>query len=76
MVVTIGLAFTVEPMVALKPAAGAQLYVVAPLAVTLVPPPPEQIVAEVGLNVTVGVGFTVTTTTAVPEQVPVVPVTV
>jgi hypothetical protein len=38
--------------------------------------PPEHRVADVGLNVTVGVGFTVTITTAVLEQVPVVPVTV
>ena len=76
MVVPTGFAVTVVPVVALNPAAGAQLYVVAPLAVKVVPAPPEHKVAELGLTITVGVGFTVMVTTAILLQLPVVPVTV
>jgi hypothetical protein len=62
-------------LVALKPAAGDHVYVVAPLAVkfTLFP---EQMVADTGATVTVGVGFTVILIVFVLAQVPTVPVTV
>jgi hypothetical protein len=49
--------------------------VVAPDAVIEVEAP-EQIVPETGVTVTVGVGLTVMVRVAVPEQLPVVPVTV
>jgi hypothetical protein len=75
-VVVAGLAVTVAPTVALKPVAGAQLYVAAPLAVKLVPPPPEHMFAEVGVTLTVGAVFTVIVTVCVPLQGPFIPVTV
>jgi len=75
-VLTAGLAVTDEPVVALSPAAGAQVYVLAPLAVRFVPAPPVHMLAAAGVTVTVGVGFTVTTTVAMLEQLPFVPVTV
>jgi hypothetical protein len=63
-VVVVGFAVTVAPVVADKPVAGLQVYVVAPLAVSNVLLP-LQIVAVVGETVTVGFGFTVTITVAV-----------
>lgn len=62
-------------MLELRPAAGVQLYEVAPLAKspTLLP---EHIVADGGATVTVGVGLTVTCTVCVALQPLVVPVTV
>jgi len=74
--VAIGFAVTVVPVTALSPAAGAQLYVLAPLAVKVVPGPPEHKLADVGFTLTVGVGFTVMVITAILLQLPVVPVTV
>ena len=61
-VVAAGLAETEVPVVALKPVAGAHVQVDAPLAVN-VPAIPEQIV--IGVQETVGKGFTVTITVAV-----------
>jgi hypothetical protein len=61
-VVAAGFAETEVPVVALKPAAAAHEYVEAPEAVS-VPAMPEQIV--IGGTVTVGKGFTVTTTVVV-----------
>jgi hypothetical protein len=73
--VLVGDAVTVAPVVALKPVAGDQLYVVAPLAVSTALPP-EQKVAEEGEILTDGEAFTVTVTVEMPVQPPVVPVTV
>lgn len=61
-VVAVGHAFTLEPVVALSAVLGVQVYVLAPLAVS-VAQLPWQIVA--GGTVIVGVGFTVTVTTCV-----------
>jgi hypothetical protein len=73
-VVVVGLADTLEPVVALRFVFGDQAYVVAPLAVNVVELP-EHIVGGAE-RVTVGVAFTVTTTVAVAlAQPPVVPVT-
>jgi hypothetical protein len=75
-VVVVGFAVTVAPVVEDKPVAGLQLNVVAPLAVseTLLP---VHIVAEEGDTVIVGCGFTVTVTVAVfVHPFPSVPVTV
>jgi hypothetical protein len=55
-----GFAFTLAPVVALKFVFGDHVYVVAPLAVKVVELP-EHIVGGAD-RVTVGVGFTVTTT--------------
>ena len=72
----VGFAVTVAPVVADKPVAGLQLYVVAPFAVRDVLSP-LQIVAVAGVIVTVGLGFTVTVTVAVfVHPFPSVPVTV
>jgi len=68
-----GFAVTVDPVVALNPVEGVQLYVVPPEAVSVVEVP-EQMVAE--LTVTVGLGLTVTAEVLSSEQLPVVPVTV
>lgn len=68
-----GLAKTVLPEVPLKPVPGLQVYVLAPLAVS-VAVPPGQIVAL--LTVTVGVGVTVTETVALLLQPLADPVTV
>ena len=66
---TVGLAVTDAPVVALSPVAGDQLYVVAPAAVNVIEDP-LQMVGE--LTVTVGVGVTVTViTTGALVQVPV-----
>ena len=74
--VVVGFAVTVAPVVADKPVAGLQEYVVAPLAVNDVLLP-LQIVAVVGDTVTVGFGFTVIATVAVlVHPFPSVPVTV
>jgi hypothetical protein len=66
-VVTVGEAETVAPVVALNPVAGAQAYVLAPLAVMLTELP-LQIVGAAGFLVTVGKGFTVTVTVVVFVQ--------
>jgi hypothetical protein len=68
-----GLAVTTEPLVLLKPVAGLQVYVPAPLAVK-VALPPEQMVAE--LTLTVGLGVMVTVEVFASVQPLVVPVTV
>ena len=74
--VVAGFAITVAPVVADKPVAGLQVYVVAPLAVSDVLLP-LQTVAVVGETVTVGFGFTVTVTVTVFVQpFPSVPVIV
>ena len=52
-VVIVGLAITIEPVVALRPVPGEKLYVMAPLAVS-VTELPEQIVGDDGLTITVG----------------------
>lgn len=74
-VVTVGVAVTVAPVLALKPAAGDQEYVTAPLAVKLVGLP-EQTEAEVGLTVTVGVALTVIAMVWVELHDPFTPLTV
>jgi len=63
-VVVVGVAVTVAPVVEDKPVAGLQLYVVAPLAVseTLLP---IHNAADEGVTMTVGVGFTVIIAVAV-----------
>lgn len=60
-----GLAVTVEPVVADRPVPGVHVYVLAPPAVS-VALPPTQIVAL--LTVTVGLGLTVTVDVAVVVQ--------
>ena len=72
-VVTVGFAVTVEPVVALNPVDGDHEYVAAPVAVR-VPLKPMQIV--IGLTVTNGKGETVTRATAVVVPHVLVPVTV
>jgi hypothetical protein len=74
-VVTEGEAVTEAPVVALRPAAGAQVYVVAPLAVTN-EPVPLHIVSDAGAIVTVGEGFTFITLVTASVQPTFVPVTV
>jgi hypothetical protein len=66
-VVVVGLAVTTAPVVPDKPVPGAQLYVLAPLAVrtTLLP---EHIEGADGLISTIGLAFTVTVTVVVPVQ--------
>jgi len=66
-VVTVGLAVTEAPVVALSPVAGAQVYVLAPLAV-MITDPPAQIAGALGVLVTVGSGLTVTVTVVVLLQ--------
>ena len=71
-VVAAGFAVTLAPVVALKPVAGDQVYVLAPLAVSDVEFPSQMEGAE-GETETAGEGFTVTVTVAVlvhPELVP------
>ena len=63
--VTVGLAVTVEPVVADNPVPGLHVYVLAPLALSAALPP-MQIVAA--LTVTVGLGLTVTVDVAVVVQ--------
>lgn len=75
-VVTVGLAVTTDPVVALNPVPGLQLYDVAPPAVRLAFVP-EHIVVE--LTLTVGVAFTVTVDDVMelhPFAVPVIVYTV
>ena len=74
-VVTDGNAVTINPTVLLKPVAGAHVYVFAPLAV-IVKLSPVHRLEDGGVNVIVGVGFTVTSTVAVLTHAPAVPVTV
>lgn len=74
-VVVVGEAVTVAPVVPLNPVAGDQLYVLAPLAVK-VALLPAHMVTLAGVTETVGTVFTVTTTVVDPEHPPVVPVTV
>ena len=71
----VGDAVTDAPVVALKLAPGAQVYVFAPLAVSTCVDP-EQIVADAGEILTVGTGLTVTKTVWVSVHPPEVPVTV
>ena len=73
-VVEVGDAVTVEPVVLLSPVAGDQEYVVAPLAVSIADCP-TQIAGGVG-TVTTGSGLTVTVTCAVAVHPFKVPVTV
>lgn len=73
--VTLGNAVTTTVLLALNVAGGAQVYVIAPLAVNTTLSP-EQILGAGGITVILGVGFTVTTTIAVVTQAPFVPVTV
>jgi len=74
-VVEPGVAVTFESVVALKPVAGLQLYVVAPLAVKpiLLPWHTDGVG---GVTVTVGVGLTVTVTVVESAHVPLEPTTV
>ena len=75
-VVIVGVAVTVAPVVALNAVAGLQVYVVAPLAVSPVEDP-LQIDGAAGVTVTVGPAETVTTTVEVFVQpCALVPVTV
>ena len=66
-VVTEGDAVTLAPVVAERPAAGPHAYVDAPVAEIAMPGPPEQNVAEVGVTLTAGSGFTVSATVVVKE---------
>jgi hypothetical protein len=66
-VVTVGVAVTVPPVVALSPVPGLQLYVLAPLAFREVEPPTH---IDGEFTVTVGNGFTVTTAVVVPVHAP------
>ena len=74
-VVMAGLAFTIEPVMALNPVAGLHVYDDAPLAVS-VTLSPEHTEAGEGVTTTVGVLFTVMVTVWVELQLPLVPVTV
>ena len=72
----VGFAVTVTPVVALNPVAGAQVYVLAPLAVIILLVP-EQIAGAEGETVTVGVTPTEINTVCVSvHPVAAVPVTV
>ena len=62
MVLVVGLAVTVAPVVDPKPVAGDQIYVIAPLAVRFAELPLQIVVFEE--TVTVGDGFTVIDTVA------------
>jgi hypothetical protein len=73
-VVTVGLAVTVEPVVALRPVAGCHVKVAAPPAVMVVDVP-EQIFGLAGVAVTVRVP-TLITTDVVLLHAPLLPVTV
>jgi hypothetical protein len=70
-----GVDVTDEPVVALSPVEGPQVYDDAPPAVSTTFPPGQR-PAEGGVTVTEGNGFTVTLTVAVLIHPPVVPVTV
>jgi len=73
--VVVGVAVTLAPVVAERPAAGDQVNDVAvPLTVRPVETPLQIVTPELG--VTVGSAFTVTVTVAVLLQVPSLPVTV
>src|ERR1700752_3997221 len=73
-VVEVGLAVTVEPMLALKLVAGLHEYVLAPLAVRVVNCPVQ--IGEGVATLITGIGFTVTVTCAVAVQPSASPVTV
>lgn len=60
--VVVGFAVTAAPVVALKPTAGFQVYVVAPPAVNPTEPPEQNVVGPDGIIETMGIGLTVTTT--------------
>jgi hypothetical protein len=74
-VVEVGVATTVDPVVVFNPVLGAELYVFAPLAVS-VAEFPEQTALALEEMVTTGLGTTVTVEIAVPLQPKLVPVTV
>ena len=61
-------AFTLSPVVALSPVAGAHVYVTAPEAVNVVVPLPQRLLGE-ALAITVGKEFTVTVPVATVELV-------
>ena len=63
----VGVATTVAPVAALSPVEGDQLYVLAPLAVSVAPVPLHTAVLE-GDTLTVGTAFTVTVLVVVPVQ--------
>jgi hypothetical protein len=63
----VGLAFTVAPVVALKPVEGLHAYVAPPLAVRFTFPP-VQMVGFAGTILIVGRGLTVTVTCEVEEH--------
>jgi hypothetical protein len=73
-VVEIGFAVTLEPVVALSAVAGLHEYVFAPLAVSVVDCPAQYV--TLGDTVTTGIGFTVTVTCAVAVHPFASPVTV
>ena len=76
MVLAVRVAVTVAPVVVFNPVEGAQLYVLAPLAVSEAEPP-LHMVADDGVIVNVGKGFTVTITVCVfTHPLELVPVTV
>lgn len=62
------MAVTVLPVVALRPVPGDQLYVLAPLAVSVIPLPEQMVAAVAGLIETGGRGFTVMVLVAVELQ--------
>jgi hypothetical protein len=75
-VVTNGLAIGFAILVALNPVAGAQLYVLAPLAVNCTESLLHMLIGLAGSTVKVGLGFTVIVTIALSLQAPLVPTTV
>ena len=60
MVLAVGVAVTVAPVVADIPVAGDQVYVLAPEAVMLRPAVPEQVLPPAGVVLITGNGFIVT----------------
>jgi hypothetical protein len=66
----VGLAITVLPVVVFNPVAGDQLYVEAPLAITVDPAPPAQTDPLVGFAVTVGGVRIVAATSFVVTEIP------
>jgi hypothetical protein len=74
-VVTVGLAMTENPVVALRPVDGFQVYEAAPLAVRVVVAVGQDTVADVGVTVVLGRGSTVSVKSFDTEQ-PVPPASV